>query len=238
MFAFFNNVTESGTLQGESKNTDPTISVPTAEQEAELKRIDEALAAANVRVTEETKRLPELIAAWEPGFRKKLLAEENVAVWSPLQPTDVKSAGGAKVAKQADGTYLASGTNPSNDVYTITAPVAAGQFSGLLLDTLPDDSLPMKSLGRFSNGNFVLSRFEVEITSPDLTAPLVAKFVRAEATYSQKGWEIGLVLDDAPSNGWAVDDGARVRLTRSGLLLSDSLWEGVLGDGSRGGGRG
>ncbi len=40
------------------------------------------------------------------------------------------------------------------------------------------------------------------------------------------------------ANGWAVDDGARVRLTRSGLLLSDSLWEGVLGDGSRGGGRG
>jgi oxygen-independent coproporphyrinogen-3 oxidase len=40
------------------------------------------------------------------------------------------------------------------------------------------------------------------------------------------------------ANGWAVDDGARVRLTRSGLLLSDSFWEGVLGDGSRGGGTG
>ena len=223
MFAFFNNVTESGTLQGESKNTDPTISVPTAEQEAELKRLDEALVAANVRVTEETKRLPELIAAWEPGFRKKLLAEENVAVWSPLQPTDVKSAGGAKVAKQADGTYLASGTNPSNDVYTITAPVAAGQFSGLLLDTLPDDSLPMKSLGRFSNGNFVLSRVEAEITSPDLTAPLVAKFVRAEATYSQKGWEIGLVLDDAPSNGWAVDGPTRRDPTSAMFLLETPL---------------
>lgn len=223
MFAFFNNVTESGTLQGESKNTDPTISVPTAEQEAELKRIDEALAAANVRVTEETKRLPELIAAWEPGFRKKLLAEENVAVWSPLQAADVKSAGGAKLAKQADGTYLASGTNPSNDVYTITAPLATGQFSGLLLDTLPDDSLPMKSLGRFSNGNFVLSRVEVEITSPDLTAPLVAKFVRAEATYSQKGWEIGLVLDDAPSNGWAVDGPTRRDPTSAMFLLETPL---------------
>jgi len=58
--------------------------------------------------------------------------------------------------------------------------------------------------------------------------------------------ESGLSFDDLAgdllrgwvANGWAVDDGARVRLTRSGLLLSDSLWEGVLGDGSGGGGRG
>ncbi|MCX7418051.1 MAG: PSD1 and planctomycete cytochrome C domain-containing protein [Planctomycetia bacterium] len=223
MFAFFNNVTESGTLQGESKNTDPTISVPTAEQESELKRLDKEIVAANVRAAEEAKRLPELIAAWEPGFRKKLLAEENVSVWSPLQPSDVKSAGGAKLTKQADGTYLASGTNPPHDVYTIAAPIGAGQFSGLLLDTLPDDSLSMKSLGRFSNGNFVLSRIEAEITSPDLPSPLIAKFARAEATYSQKGWEIGLVLDDSPSNGWAVDGPTRHDPTSAMFLLESPL---------------
>jgi oxygen-independent coproporphyrinogen-3 oxidase len=40
------------------------------------------------------------------------------------------------------------------------------------------------------------------------------------------------------ANGWAVDDGGRIRLTRSGLLLSDSLWAGVLGAGSGGGGTG
>jgi len=58
--------------------------------------------------------------------------------------------------------------------------------------------------------------------------------------------ESGLSFDDLAgdlvrgwvANGWAVDDGARVRLTRSGLLLSDSLWEGVLSNGSGGGGRG
>ncbi len=223
MFAFFNNVTESGTLQGESKNTEPTISVPTAELDSEWKRLDEVIAAANARVAEEAKRLPELIAAWEPDFRKKLLAEENVAVWSPLQPSDVKSAGGAKITKQTDATYLASGNNPPHDVYTITAAIAAGQFSGLLLDTLPDDSLPMKSLGRFSNGNFVLSRIEAEITSPELAAPLVAKFVRAAATYSQKGWEIGLVLDDATSNGWAVDGPTRRDPTSAMFLLESPL---------------
>ncbi len=223
MFAFFNNVTESGTLQGESKNTEPTISAPTAEQVMELKKLDELIVAANARVAEEAKRLPELIAAWEPGFREKLLADKPVAVWSPLQPAEVKSAGGATLTKQPDGSYLVGGKNPAHDVYTVTAPIAAGQISGLLLDTLPDDSLPMKSLGRFSNGNFVLSRIEAEITSPDLTSPLFAKFVRAEATYSQKGWEIGLVLDDAASNGWAVDGPTRRDPTSAMFLLETPL---------------
>lgn len=222
MFAFFNNVLESGTLQGESKNTEPTIAVPTLEQESELKRLDDVIAAANARVAEEAKRLPELIAAWEPGFREKL--KENAgAVWAPLQPTSVKSAGGAKLTKQADGTYLASGKNPPHDTYTITAPLPAGSFSGVLLECLPDDSLPNKSLGRFSNGNFVLSNLTAEVSSPELLKPLQANFVRAEATYSQKGWEIGLLLDGVPANGWAVDGPTRRDPTSAMFVVESPL---------------
>jgi hypothetical protein len=222
LFAFFNNVAESGTLQGESKNTEPTLSVPTAEQGAELKRLDEAIAAATARVAEESKRLPELIAAWEPTFRETLKGDSG-AVWAPLQPRDVKSAGGATFTKQADGTYLAGGKNPQHDTYTITAPLPAGSFSGVLLECLPDDSLPNKSLGRYPNGNFVLSSIAAEITSPELPSPLVAKFVRAEATYSQKGWEIGLVLDGTPSNGWAVDGPTRRDPTTAMFIVESPL---------------
>jgi hypothetical protein len=222
MFAFFNNVAESGILQGESKNTDPTLTVPTVEQESELKRLDEMIATANARAADEAKRLPEYIAAWEPGFREKL--KDNAAtVWSPLVPKEVKSAGGATLTKQADGTYLASGTNPAHDIYTITAPLPAGSFSGVLLECLPDDSLPMKSLGRYPNGNFVLSSIAAEVTAPGLAAPLSAKFVRAEATYSQKGWEIGLVLDGSPSNGWAVDGPTRRDPTSAMFLVEGPL---------------
>lgn len=223
LFAFFNNVAESGTLQGESKNTEPTIRVPTAEQEVELNRLNELLAASNARVAEETKRLPEFIAAWEPGFRKQLSKDSAAAVWSSLVPTEVKSAGGATLTRQDDGTYLASGKNPAHDTYTITAPVASGSFSGLLLECLPDESQPDKPLGRFSNGNFVLSGIEAEITSPELSAPLTAKFGRAEATYSQKGWEIGRVLDNSKANGWAVDGPTRHDPTSAMFLLASPL---------------
>ncbi len=222
LFAFFNNVTESGTLQGESKNTEPTIPVPTAEQEAFLASADSEIKAAETRVTDELKKLPELIAAWEPGFKATLNAD-GAAVWQSLVVQDIKSAGGAKLTKQADGSYLASGPNPAHDVYTVTGPISAGGFSGVLLECLPDASLPNQSLGRFSNGNFVLSRVTAEISAPSLKEPLKATFKRAEATYSQKGWEIGLTLDGSHQNGWAVDGPTRRDPTTAMFIVGELL---------------
>ena len=135
----------------------------------------------------------------------------------------MKSAAGATLTKLADGTYLAGGANPLHDTYTITARLPAGSFTGLLLECFPDDSLPNKSLGRYPNGNFVLSRVEAEVTAPGLAESLKAKFVKAEATYSQKGWEIGLVLDDVPSNGWAVDGPTRREATSAMFLIDGAL---------------
>ncbi len=222
LFSFFNNVAESGTLQGDSKNTDPLIVVPTDEQEAELARLDGEIAKGDQRVAEAAKQLPEFIAAWEPGFKSKL-GEDGTVVWLALQPQEVTSSGGAKLTRQADGSYLASGKNPSHDVYTIKSPLPEGTFSGLLLECLADPSLPQQSLGRYANGNFVLSAVEAEITAPSLQTPLVATFNRAEATYSQKGWEIGLTLDGSASNGWAVDGPSRRDQTNAMFLVQSSL---------------
>ena len=222
LFSYFNNIAESGTLQGETKNTDPLIVVPTDEQEAELTRLDGEIERGEKRIADAIRQLPQFIAAWEPGFKAKL-SEDGSVVWQALQPTEVKSAGGATLIRQPDGSYLASGTNPPHDVYTISGPISAGMFCGLLLECLPDPSLPLQSLGRYPNGNFVLSSVEAEIAAPNLPTPLQAKFNRAEATYSQKGWEIGLVLDDAPSNGWAVDGPTRRDQTNAMFLVESAL---------------
>ena len=222
LFAFFNNVPESGTLQGESKNTEPTITAPSAGQDAVIAELDDKIKAAEALVAAEAIKLPGYIAAWEPSFKSKLSEKQGI-VWTPLQPTEVKSERGAILTKLADGTYLASGENPNHDVYSITAPLPAGTFSGIRLECLPDDSLPNQSLGRYPNGNFVLSRVEAEVTSPELNAPLTAKFNKAEATYSQQGWEIGLVLDDVASNGWAVDGPTRREPTSAMFLVDGPL---------------
>ncbi len=192
LFAFFNNIAESGTIQGVGNrgggNPDPYLKVPTTEQEKQLVELDAKHKAALARVPEAQKELPILIAAWEKGFRAQLEAE--AVTWLPLNPSAVKSQGGATLTRQEDGSYLASGTNPAKDVYVITAPLAAGKFTGLLLEAFPDASLPAQSLGRNANGNFVLSKVEAEISAPGLVEPEVVEFEAAEADYSQKGYGI------------------------------------------------
>jgi hypothetical protein len=220
LYAFFNNVPESGTLQGESKNTDPVLVAPTLEQEKQLVEAEAAIAAAESRVVEQVGRLPELIAAWEPQFRKQIT--DQATAWTGLDPNSVKSLGGATLTRQPDGTYLASGVNPANDVYEITSPLPTGSLSGVLLETFPDASLPNQSLGRYPNGNYVLTRVEVEVRSPSLSQPLVGLVKRAEADYSQKGWEIDNVVGGNRSKGWAIDgNDPDKRLPRRAMFLLD-----------------
>lgn len=218
-FSFFNNIEESGTLQGETRNTDPVVAVPTPQQQQEVARLAGEIERQQTHIAEVVAHLPEFIAAWEPEFKKSLTTES--AAWKTLAPSEVKSKGGATLSRQPDGTYLAGGNNPGNDTYTITALLDAPQFSGLLLECLPDASLPNQSLGRYSNGNFVLSSVEAEIASPELSEPRIVRFTKAEATYSQAGWEIGLILDGNPSNGWAVDGPSR-RDPTSAMFLADA----------------
>lgn len=221
LFSFFNNVAESGTLQGESRNTDPVLAAATPEQEAQLARLEATLPAAEVRVADEAKKLPELIAAWEPAFRKQL--SDRSAAWIGIEPTAVRSLGGATLTRQSDGTYLASGPNPAHDTYELTAPIPAGSFTGVLLETLPDASLPNQSLGRYPNGNFVLTRVEAEITAPGLKEPLRGKVVTAEADYSQPNWEIRNVVHGNRAKGWAVDgNDPDKRLARRAMFLLES----------------
>jgi hypothetical protein len=233
-FAYFNSVDETGVIRGASNrsggNPDPFVKVPSPEQTVQLALLEEKARAAQSKVTEAQKELPALVAAWEPGFRTKLEAEANS--WIPLEPKEVNSTGGATLTRQSDGSYLASGTNPAKDTYVITAPVAAGQFSGLLLEAFPDASLPGKSLGRNGNGNFVLSKVEAEFTAPDQAAPIKVTFTKAEADYSQKDWGIESVLltpeaaaaaKKAKNNrgtGWAVD-GMTKKEPRRAMLLAD-----------------
>jgi hypothetical protein len=220
-FSFFNNVAESGTLQGESRNTDPVLAVPTPDLARRIAEQETRIAAAEKQVADASAKLPALIAAWEPGFRDQL--KDRADAWIGLEPTMVKSLGGATLARQPDGSYLASGVNPENDTYEISAPIPAGGFSGLLLETFPDPSLPNQSLGRFPNGNYVLSRVEAEISGPGLAEPLRGVFNKAVASYSQMGWEIENTVRGNRQRGWAVDgNDPTKRLPRRAMFLLET----------------
>ena len=219
LFAFFNSNDESGVIEEGGNlsrgNSKPFLSMPTPEQAAQIAKLDAEAKAAEARMAEAVKELPKSQAVWEQ--KQLAMLTKPVAAWAPLTVSAVKSAGKATFTKQNDGTLLASGPNVDHDIYTITAPIVAGIFSGLLIEVLPDASLPQQSLGRFSNGNFVLTDVDATITATSLAKPLDVVFTRAEADYQQKGYEVKNIVQDKDKRakgtpnkqGWAVDGPTR-----------------------------
>ncbi len=244
LFAFFNSNNENGVLDefggaaGSRKggNSRPVLLLPTPEQEAKIAKLDAAVKDSAQHIAAAAKELPALQTAWEKNFLREVGG--GASPWTPLDTLEVRSIGGATLTKQPDGSWLASGKNPANDTYEIEAKIAPGQFSGILLEVLPDPSLPSKSLGRASNGNFVLSTVEVEIHVPGGNAPLGVEFTRVESSYDQKGYEAALIVKDQPKpvkgkrapkgpknkSGWAIDgNDPAMRVPRKALFVCNPL---------------
>jgi hypothetical protein len=225
-FALFNNVPESGTITGASNrqggNSEPIVRVPTADHQQELAKLEQAWKSAEAELAAKQKELTTWQAAWEKQYQQPTASQPSMWTLLDIREIDAKNKK-TKFKRLPDDSWLATGANPEFDTYTITAPLAAGKLSGVLLETFPDDTLPNQSLGRYTNGNYVLSSVEVEISAPSLPKPVEGKITRVAADYSQPGWSIDGVLDDNPKNGWAVD-GPTKREPREALFaLSTAL---------------
>ena len=178
----------------------PVIKLPTPKQEAELARLQKELAAAEAEYQVESPELAVARKEWE----ERTLAE--LKHWRLLDPSEIRSEGGATLSKQKDSSILAGGTNAPNDVYTIVAEIDLKTISAVRLEVMPDASLPSKSLGRQPSGRFVLTGFEGEWApkgDPEAKQPLV--FSRAEADYNQDKYHITNVISGIKTNaGWAT----------------------------------
>jgi mono/diheme cytochrome c family protein len=141
------------------------------------------------------------VAAWE-----KKLTESSVA-WQILEPESFTSSGGATLTKQPDGSVLSSGTRPEKDTCTIVASTSASRMTGLRLEVLSDDSLPMKGPGRQDNGNLHLNEIQVTAAPRGVADPAVAKAVKLanpKADFNQDGWTIAMALDGNPGTAWGI----------------------------------
>ena len=125
-----------------------------------------------------------------------------------LAVREIASSGGATFRPLPDGSFVAEGTNPTKDTYTIRCTAPTGSLTGIRLDALTDQSGKARGPGRASNGNFALSLIELEITQPG-KAPVKLPFASAEATHQQNtgGLSVKSAIDDNLSSGWAVDNG-------------------------------
>lgn len=159
---------------------------------AEAKRCNDSLAAYE-------KTLPALQAQWEAKLK-------DLVTWTPVDVLKVSSTGGTTLAKQADGTILASGKNPFPETYNVTAKTKVSGITGVRLDLLTDPSLPKQGPGRAPNsGNFVVAEFTLAAQAEGSGGtPMPVGLHKAQATFSQQGFDVAMAIDGNAGTGWAI----------------------------------
>ena len=193
-YAFFNAVPENG-LDGRNGNAVPMVQIPTEEQESKLAELERMAKEAEQRLKDPLPEVDAQQAEWE----KSLVSPEAASPWKRLEWVEYKSAGGATLTLQPDGSVLASGENPAKETLTLRVRTGLAEVTGFRLEAMADDSLPAKGPGRFSNGNVVLTDVRVEAGGVG-----GVKIRAATADFSQTEHPIKNAIDDRKESGWAI----------------------------------
>ncbi len=182
------------------------------EPELDLPRAD--IAAKRAEITAK-------VAARRADLASLFPADDESAGWEVLQPISATTESAAALAKQDDGSLLASGPAPEADSYTLVFETGLQEITSIRLDALTDPSLPHGGPGRAPNGNFVLRELRVQ-ASPrsDPSKAIPVAFGGATAEFSQREFDVKGAVDGDLSTGWAIDDGSgRLNRDRSATFL-------------------
>jgi hypothetical protein len=185
--AFFADVQEAAVGRRE-----PGMPVPPPEKEKELKKLDDAVAAAKKKLATPTAELAAAQAEWE-----KQIAAGDVK-WETLEPQSWKVAGESKLNKLDGGVLKSAYKVAARETYTIELRTDLKQVTGFRLEALEDDDLPAKGPGTAPNGNFVLTELRVA------SAGKPVKLQNASADFSQEGYAVAGAIDGKAETGWAV----------------------------------
>ncbi len=149
------------------------------------------------------KLLPAQAAFWEA----KNNPTETKTTWVLVDPLTISATGKVKLALQSDGSITSkNGKSPSD--YTIVTASPLTNITGVMLEALPDESLPQFGPGRNkTDGNFVLSELELRWAAGTNQPDTAAKFTDARADFSQADFAVAQAIDGkvvAGQNGWAI----------------------------------
>lgn len=209
LFAFFNSNEDVNRIT-------PTLSLPTAEQEASLVKLDQQLQLARAELKSLEKRVNETKSANPAADKQELTGSESH--WSFPEPKDLLSEAGAKFTTLEDGSFLMSGPNGSTDTYTLRLQTDLKQLTAVRLETLTDASLPKQGPGRAGNGNFVLNRIQLQ------TGPQSAEWTDAVADHSQPKYPVTDAIDGQLKTGWAINvTKGNMNVNRTAIFLCQPL---------------
>ncbi len=195
-YAFFNNSTDSGNY-----SLGPSVEVPKpdlADSEAHLAR---RLKEAQEDLARTEKELQSAQSAWEKSVARK------PDPWRTLQLVNAHSTGGSGYTNLPDGSLLGTGVNPIYDTITVEADTDLTGITAVLLEVLPDPSLPKNGPGRWgASGNFILDEFSFAAAPRKGPAPANTNlfFASATADWEQQYYRAEHAIDRNPKTGWAI----------------------------------
>jgi mono/diheme cytochrome c family protein len=194
-YSFFNNTVDRG------NGNDPNIAVPAPVIQSKVDYVRSRLSALKRELAETEKKLPAEQAAWERRIAGK------TKIWSTLELTHAVSTGGAVFTNLPDGSILATGVNPTYDTYQIETESSLPRITAVLLEVLPDPSLPKNGPGRWGQtGNFILDEFGMTAGPVGGAAepPQPIFFRKASADWEQQYYRAEHAIDHNPKSGWAI----------------------------------
>jgi WD40 repeat protein/mono/diheme cytochrome c family protein len=136
---------------------------------------------------------------------------ETKTVWTLVEPKKLAIGGKRKVklTRTDDDAIISTGGKGPVD-YIVNAMSPLTNITGVMIEVLPDDSLPEYGPGRAPNGNFVLTELELKFGLGTTAASTFAKFNGARADFSQQNFDVAQVIDGVTGgvNGWAISGAA------------------------------
>ncbi len=141
---------------------------------------------------DELRALAAAQTAWEKAIA------EPASQWQVLTKLDATVAKGTTVTVLGDGSLLFGGAKPERDTYILVAKATSKAVTGVRLEVLTHDSLPLKGPGRQDNGNLHLSEFRVMANGVE------APIVKASADFNQQGWDIAKAIDGNKGTAWGI----------------------------------
>ncbi|MBX7133094.1 MAG: PSD1 and planctomycete cytochrome C domain-containing protein [Fimbriimonadaceae bacterium] len=193
MYAFFgNNVyeTRGDNNVGAMKFYEPSMRIATPEQEKAQKTL--------------TAKIAELDKVLSAPIPAKEIEEWEARLTQPglfqTPAVKIEAASKSEFERQADGLIKPLGATPNQDKWTLSIDLPNGKWTGLRIETLPDNEFPASGPGRASSGNFILSRVDVEVDGKPLAFGRKADLI-------QGGYDLNGLIDQNPETGWAIYPG-------------------------------
>ena len=194
-YSFFNNSADGGNY-----SVEPTLPVPAPRVDGKVAYLRGEIARVAAQLTEAEHNLPNEQAAWERRMSRK------TNVWQTLTLENAVSTGGAVLTNLPDGSLLSMGLNPIYDTITAQAETDIQGITAILLETLPDPSLPTNGPGRWKEGNFILDEFIVTAAPRNggEDATIDVRLGSAVADWEQQFYRAEHAVDRNPKTGWAI----------------------------------